>query len=58
MLHGIFPFSYEWNKNESSCNNSENQIIAYQEPGSPYVYNQVFMMKFRECPGVDLPVKC
>ena len=57
-LHGVFPFSYEWNKDEGSCNNSESQIIAYYVPGSPYLKNHAFTMKFGECPGVSLYTKC
>ena len=35
------------------CDADNSQIVACQEPGSPYVDNEVFTMSFGKCPEVQ-----
>lgn len=52
-FEGTYQFTYEIDASSGGICNSEHSIIkACQEPGSPYVDNQVFRMNFAKCPGV------
>jgi hypothetical protein len=35
------------------CDSDDSILIACQEPGSPYVDNEVFTMDFAKCPAVQ-----
>jgi len=50
---GTFGFSYEVDEGGGGiCNSTMNAIVACQQPGSPYVDNQVFTMNFGKCKEV------
>lgn len=52
-FEGVFQFSYEWDVGGGGiCDNDNSQLVACQEPGSPYVDNEVFTMSFAKCPDV------
>ena len=53
-FEGVFQFSYEVNDGGGGiCDNDYSRIIACQEPGSPYVDNQVFEMNTAICTVVS-----
>ena len=53
-FEGVFHFTYEWDEGGGGiCDSDRSQIEACQEPGSPYVDNQVFTMRLGECPEVS-----
>lgn len=53
-FEGVYQFSYEINYGGGGiCDNKDSIIKACQEPGSPYVDNQVFEMKYASCPEVS-----
>ena len=53
-FEGVWQFSYMIDDGGGGiCDNSDSVITACQEPGSPYVDNQVFNMKFAKCPEVS-----
>ena len=53
-FEGVFQFSYEWDVGGGGiCDNENSVIVACQEPGSPYVDNEVFTMAFAKCPEVQ-----
>ncbi len=57
-LEGTYHFTYEWDIGGGSiCDHPDNRIQACQEPGSPYVDNEVFMMRFAKCPDVTVSVR-
>lgn len=49
-FQGVYQYSYEidWGGG-GICNNPDSKVIACQEPGSPYIDNQVFIMNFAKC---------
>ena len=50
---GVWQFAFEINQGGGGiCNTPDSVITACQAPGSPYVDNQVFTMKFGKCPEV------
>ena len=52
-FEGVFQFNYEVNFGGGGiCNNPSSVLKACQEPGSPYVDNQVFEMNFHPCKDV------
>lgn len=52
-FEGVFQFSYEVDFGGGGiCDNPNSIIKACQEPGSPYVDNQVFQMDFARCSDV------
>lgn len=52
-FEGVYQFSYEVNFGGGGiCDNQDSIIKACQEPGSPYVDNQVFEMRFAKCSDV------
>ncbi|ELT96302.1 hypothetical protein CAPTEDRAFT_221016 [Capitella teleta] len=52
-FEGVFHFTYEWDVGGGGiCNSPYSQIVACQEPGSPYVDNQVFNMNYGKCSDV------
>ncbi|CAH1772900.1 unnamed protein product [Owenia fusiformis] len=54
MFEGVFQFTYEVDIGGGGiCDSSTSKIVACQEPGSPYVDNEVFLMKFGYCPDVS-----
>ncbi len=56
-VEGIYHFTYEMNEGGGGiCDSPYSQILACQEPGSPYVDNQVFTMNFAKCPEVSTSV--
>ncbi|KAK2170127.1 hypothetical protein LSH36_4g10029 [Paralvinella palmiformis] len=56
-FEGVFQFSYEWDVGGGGiCDNENSLIVACQEPGSPYVDNEVFTMEFAKCPEVQSSV--
>ena len=53
-FEGTYHFTYEVDESSGGiCNSEHSHIKACQEPGSPYVDNQVFRMNFGECPGIS-----
>jgi len=53
-FEGVYQFSYEWDVGGGGiCDNENSLLIACQEPGSPYVDNEVFTMDFAKCPEVQ-----
>ena len=49
-FEGVFQFSYEVDVGGGGiCDTDQSVIVACQEPGSPYVDNQVFNMNFGKC---------
>ena len=53
-FEGVYHFTYEWDMGGGGiCDSDDSKIIACQEPGSPYVDNEVFNMNFGECPEVS-----
>ncbi|KAK2182820.1 hypothetical protein NP493_335g04014 [Ridgeia piscesae] len=52
-FEGMFHFSYEVDYGGGGiCDSPRSSIIACQEPGSPYVDNQVFFMNYGKCPAI------
>ena len=52
-FEGVYHFTYEWDVGGGGiCDSPNSQIMACQEPGSPYVDNQVFFMDYGKCPDV------
>ncbi|XP_061179601.1 uncharacterized protein LOC133188239 [Saccostrea echinata] len=52
MFKGLYQFSYELSEwGGGVCDNPDNQIKACQEPGSPYINNEVFFMTYARCPN-------
>ena len=52
-FEGMFHFSYEVDYGGGGiCDSTRSSIIACQEPGSPYVDNQVFYMNYGKCPAI------
>ncbi|BFY99325.1 hypothetical protein BsWGS_02365 [Bradybaena similaris] len=51
---GVYQFTYEvdWGGG-GICDNKDNLLKACQDPGSPYVDNQVFMITYARCPSVQ-----
>ncbi|KAK3088306.1 hypothetical protein FSP39_017300 [Pinctada imbricata] len=53
-FEGVYQFSYEVDEGGGGiCNNPNSQIKACQDPGSPYVDNQVFRMTYQKCETVS-----
>ena len=53
-FEGVYHFTYEWDLGGGGiCDSDQSQVIACQEPGSPYVDNEVFEMNFGKCPEVS-----
>ncbi|KAJ8306456.1 hypothetical protein KUTeg_017001 [Tegillarca granosa] len=53
-FEGVYQFSYEVDVGGGGiCNNPKSQIKACQDPGSPYVDNQVFRMTYAKCADVS-----
>lgn len=53
-FEGVYNFTYEWNVGGGGiCASPLSIIMACQEPGSPYVDNQVFTMKYGRCPDIS-----
>ncbi|XP_061180042.1 uncharacterized protein LOC133188577 [Saccostrea echinata] len=53
MFEGLYQFSYEIGMGGGGiCDNPDSQIKACQDPGSPYVDNEVFYMTYGRCPDV------
>lgn len=51
---GVYQFTYEVNWGGGGiCDSQDNILKACQDPGSPYVDNQVFMMTYAKCPSVQ-----
>ena len=53
-FEGVFQFNYEvsWGGG-GICANQDSVIEACQDPGSSYVDNEVFLMKFAKCREVQ-----
>jgi hypothetical protein len=52
-FEGVYHFTYEWDEGGGGiCDSPQSQVVACQEPGSPYVDNQVFFMDYGKCPEV------
>ena len=51
---GVYQFTYEvsWGGG-GICDAPDSRIKACQDPGSAYVDNQVFLMTYARCPGVQ-----
>ena len=53
-VEGVYQFSYEVDQGGGGiCNHPDSQIKACQEPGSPYIDNEVFLMTYRKCLDVS-----
>ena len=53
-FEGVYSFTYEVDQAGGGiCDSDQSVIVACQEPGSPYVDNQVFNMNFGKCPEVS-----
>ncbi|XP_005095831.1 uncharacterized protein LOC101854317 [Aplysia californica] len=51
---GVYQFTYEVNWGGGGiCDHPDNRLKACQDPGSVYVDNQVFLMTYARCPGVQ-----
>ena len=52
-FEGVYQFKYEVNFGGGGiCDSDKSLVVACQEPGSPYVDNQVMDMHFAKCPEV------
>ncbi|KAK7508265.1 hypothetical protein BaRGS_00000504 [Batillaria attramentaria] len=53
-FEGVYQFTYEvsWGGG-GICDNLDSQLKACQDPGSPYVDNEVFFMTYARCPEVQ-----
>lgn len=52
-FEGVFQFTYEVNYGGGGiCDNPDSQIQACQDPGSAYIDNQVFRMRYSRCRDV------
>ncbi|KAL4235651.1 hypothetical protein ACF0H5_004046 [Mactra antiquata] len=52
-FEGVFQFTYEIDSGGGGiCDNQESQITACQDPGSSYIDNQVFRMRYARCRDV------
>ena len=53
-FEGVYHFTYEWDLGGGGiCDSDRSNVIACQEPGSPYVDNEVFYMNYGKCPEVS-----
>jgi hypothetical protein len=53
-FEGVFQFTYEVNYGGGGiCDNPDSQIQACQDPGSSYIDNQVFRMRYSRCRDVS-----
>ena len=56
-FEGTYHFTYEIDFGGGGiCDSSRSYIQACQEPGSPYVDNQVFKMNFAKCLDVTISI--
>jgi hypothetical protein len=57
-FEGVYQFSYLSRESGGGiCNSPKSLIKACQEPGSPYVDNEVFDMYFGFCPAITSSFK-
>ena len=53
-FEGMYQFTYEVNRGGGGiCDHPDSRIKACQDPGSPYVDNEVFEMRYARCPKVQ-----
>ncbi|KAK6188389.1 hypothetical protein SNE40_004570 [Patella caerulea] len=51
---GVYQFAFEQEMGAGGiCNNPDSTIEACKNPGSPYVDNEVFLMKYAKCSNVS-----